>query len=87
MQDVRVSFGTVTGRPDISQKDFAEMIGLEGETWGTYERGVSYPNVKTLQRLKKLTGVNLDFLISGEPEKSSKKPATPPHLQIHQGRR
>lgn len=65
LEELRLSHGALINRPNISQSDFAELFGCQGETYGRWERGETEPSLEILQRLQKLTGVSLDYLISG----------------------
>ena len=54
----------------FNQKDFAALFGLRDETYRRYERGETEPNFATLEKLRQITGVSLDFIITGEVENS-----------------
>jgi DNA-binding XRE family transcriptional regulator len=47
------------------QKEFAEKLGLASETYRRYERAETEPNLETLDKIRELTGVSLDYLVSG----------------------
>ena len=49
-------------------EDFAVTIGLKPETYRRYERGETEPNINTLSKIRQVTGINLNFLIAGEPD-------------------
>lgn len=68
----REAYGTRTGRPDLDQKEFAEIVGIEAETYRRYERGETEPKLSTLVKIKRITGVPLDWLITGIEEKSAR---------------
>lgn len=51
---------------ELEQVDFAREIGVEAETYRTYERGRSQPKFATLERICERTGVSLDWLIRGK---------------------
>jgi transcriptional regulator with XRE-family HTH domain len=57
----------------MEQVEFAREIGVEAETYRTYERGRSQPKFAVLERICERTGVSLDWLIRG---KAMKLPAT-----------
>lgn len=47
-------------------KTFAEELGMEEpETYRRWERGETEPNLFHLKSIRRLTGVDLNFLISG----------------------
>jgi transcriptional regulator with XRE-family HTH domain len=68
----REAYGTRTGRPDLDAGEFAEIVGLEAETYRRYERGETEPKLATLVKIKRVTGVPLDWLITGTEEKSAR---------------
>jgi transcriptional regulator with XRE-family HTH domain len=59
------------------QKSFAVALGVSQSALSSYERGQSDPSSKALAAYARLTGVSLDWLLTGEggmfsdPEKSS----------------
>lgn len=61
-----------TGRPTMDAGEFAEIIGLEAETYRRYERGETEPKISTLRKIKEITGGSLDWLIAGPKEKSAR---------------
>ncbi|MBD5398781.1 helix-turn-helix transcriptional regulator [bacterium] len=48
-----------------TQKEMSTLLGLGTITWQNYERGISKPNLKTLQKLTDL-GFNINFLTSDD---------------------
>jgi transcriptional regulator with XRE-family HTH domain len=48
------------------QKDFADLIGVQHETYRMWERGKSRPKFEDLLKIKKHTQQSLDWLIAGE---------------------
>jgi transcriptional regulator with XRE-family HTH domain len=84
---VRELYALQTGRPGLDKKDFAALIGKEAQTYRRYEKGETEPNIETLIKIRKLTGVSLNYLIAGEPdvvqEQPRTKPNTKPHLVTH----
>lgn len=48
------------------QADFAKMLGLEAETYRTYERGRSRPSIETFKKIEKISGKSFEWLIGGE---------------------
>jgi len=55
-------------RTGLSMEDFASAVGLKAETYRRYERGETEPNVRTLAEIRRLTKINLNFLVAGEPD-------------------
>lgn len=47
----------------LSQKEAAIKIGVSVDTLSNYERGKSYPDVPTLQRIEEVYGITYDRLI------------------------
>ena len=59
---------TTRTRTGLSMEDFAVAIGLKPETYRRYERGETEPNINTLSKIRQMTGINLNFLVAGEPD-------------------
>lgn len=68
----REAYGVRTGRPELDAKEFAEIVGVEAETYRRYERGETQPKLSTLVKIKKVTGQSLDWLITGADEKPAR---------------
>ncbi|WP_217408673.1 helix-turn-helix domain-containing protein [Acetobacter estunensis] len=68
---LRHAFGQETGNPGITQKEFAELLGIEPERYGTYERGIREPPLSVLASIRRVTGVNLNGLIAGDIDKAA----------------
>jgi len=47
---LRQAFGASIGKPRLTQREFAEMLNLQAETYGRYERAETEPNVLLLTR-------------------------------------
>jgi transcriptional regulator with XRE-family HTH domain len=62
---VRTAYGIVTGRPKLARAEFAHELGLQRETYRRYERGEVSPPLEVLSNIRGLTGISLDYLISG----------------------
>lgn len=56
----------MTGRPNLTMGEFAQLLGLAEETYRRYERGETEPSLTTLTKLHRLTGASLDYLITGD---------------------
>jgi transcriptional regulator with XRE-family HTH domain len=61
---VRLAYGSVTGRPGLPRFEFATELGMEKETYCTYERGQRVPRFAFLVAVRHLTGISLDYLIA-----------------------
>lgn len=59
LSDVRKALG------HDSRKSFAELLGMSADTLGTYERGVSEPNMALLADYNRKYAVNLTWLVTG----------------------
>lgn len=68
----REAYGVRTGRPDLDAGEFAQIIGVEAETYRRYERGETQPKLSTLITIKRVTGQSLDWLITGTDEKAAR---------------
>lgn len=66
LEELRFAHGKQINLPDISQHYFADLIGVQGETYGRWERGETEPSLEALQRIRRITRASLDYLISGE---------------------
>jgi transcriptional regulator with XRE-family HTH domain len=65
---VRLAYGMVTGRPQLSRARFASELNLEKDTYRRYERGEMEPSLPTLAAIRRLTGISLDYLIADEDQ-------------------
>lgn len=50
----------------LSQKEFAQKMGLPQQNINRWEKGIVYPNVDNLFKMCKIFGVSMDWLIAGE---------------------
>src|SRR5437867_2598241 len=48
-----------------TQKELADQIGVVREMVANYERGIHHPPLQTLQKLARILGVSVDYLING----------------------
>jgi transcriptional regulator with XRE-family HTH domain len=62
---VRLAYGAATGSPALSRMIYADLLDIECERYRRYERGETNPPIFLLQRIRELTGISLDYLISG----------------------
>jgi phage repressor protein C with HTH and peptisase S24 domain len=51
-----------------NRKSFADLLEMSADTLGTYERGISEPNMTLLNTYNELFGVNLSWLVTGRGE-------------------
>ena len=51
---------------DITQADFAKIIGVAQQTVGSWEKGNSSPNYDILNRIANYFGVSTDYLLGRE---------------------
>lgn len=49
-----------------SQLEVARQVGVERTLIGNYEQGLNYPPLPTLQKLARVFGVTIDYLVNGE---------------------
>lgn len=68
---LRKAWGREIGRPDLTMGEFAEMLGLEAETYRRYERSETEPPIRVLSAIRRVTGVSLNSLISGDIERAA----------------
>jgi transcriptional regulator with XRE-family HTH domain len=62
----RLTFGAVKAQPDISRAQFAEMLSISAARYNRYERGEITPPLILIIRIRELTGISLDYLLTGE---------------------
>ena len=62
-EEIGVRLASVRGH--LSQKDFAERVGVSQTSWARYERGERYPDAETLLALEAL-GVSSRWVLTGE---------------------
>jgi transcriptional regulator with XRE-family HTH domain len=53
---------------DMTQKAFGELIGVSQATVSDYLRGEMEPTMRTLRRIRKVTGIPFDKLIGNKPK-------------------
>lgn len=68
LKRVRKSYGVRIGNPDLTIKDFADMLGIQGAAYANYERGTREPSLSVLTAIHKLTGADLTELVAGAGE-------------------
>ena len=51
---------------DLTQAEFAKMLGVPQNTLSKYERGQSAPPLDLLVRLKAHSGKSIDWIVTGE---------------------
>lgn len=62
---VRETYGMNTRRPNLNKKEFAAALKIEAQTYRRYEIGDTEPNLSVLARIHEVTGVSLDYLVTG----------------------
>jgi transcriptional regulator with XRE-family HTH domain len=63
LRRVREAHGYMTGRHDLTQYEFADDLGIPRATYGRYDRGEVNPSMEMLERIRRVTGISLDFLV------------------------
>ncbi|MBA3916415.1 MAG: helix-turn-helix transcriptional regulator [Acidobacteriales bacterium] len=53
---------------DCTQDEFARKLGISQSQLSKYERGIVAPPADVLIRIKEQFRVNIDWLLTGEPE-------------------
>ncbi|NPD68278.1 helix-turn-helix transcriptional regulator [Lichenicola cladoniae] len=65
LQELRADHGRHLGRGPLSQRAFSELLGIDKDRYGSYERADREPPLEILAKLRKVTGMSLDELIGG----------------------
>lgn len=55
---------------NLSQKEFAEALGISHRTLVGYEAGERFPTSETIYKIHKITNIDLNWLITGESQKT-----------------
>ena len=55
---------------DLTQAQFAEMLGIRQNTLSNYEKGKIVPTLEMLLKLKAHSGKSIDWIITGEEKLS-----------------
>lgn len=53
-------------RGNLSQAEFAANLGVNKELIGKYERGLNTPGGDILKKMREVTGVSLNWLLTGD---------------------
>lgn len=61
--NIKVTLKTARELKKLSQEEAAEQIGVSVDTLSNYERGKTFPDVKTLKRIEEVYGVSYNQLI------------------------
>ena len=56
----------IEARQPLDREQFAERLNVPKSTLGNWERGRTFPPPEILEQLPELTGVSLDWLITGK---------------------
>jgi hypothetical protein len=71
LREVRLRFGNETGQGRLTQKKFAQMLGISGERpeerYRLYEKALREPPLWVLAAVRRVTGYSLDDLIAQLP--------------------
>ena len=59
--------------PEQTQQEFAEFIGVPGQTLGNYLRGNREPSFDFLLRLRQKTDIDINWLLTGVAEEEEQK--------------
>lgn len=51
---------------DLTQAQFAEMLGIRQNTLSSYEKGRIVPTLEMLLKLKAHSGKSIDWIVTGE---------------------
>ncbi len=65
LRETRQVYGKRIGKPDLSGKQFALILGIEAQRYRRYERAEIEPPLHVLALLRRVTGVSLDRLVAG----------------------
>lgn len=63
LDNIKVTLKTARELKKLSQEEAAEQIGVSVDTLSNYERGKTFPDVKTLKRIEEVYGVSYNQLI------------------------
>lgn len=61
--NIKVTLKTARELKKLSQEEAAELIGVSVDTLSNYERGKTFPDVKTLKRIEEVYEVSYSQLI------------------------
>lgn len=61
--NMRMTLKTARELSGLTQSDAAQLIGVNADTLGNYERGKYYPDVPILRRIEEVYHVRYDQLI------------------------
>ncbi|MGO5353844.1 helix-turn-helix domain-containing protein [Faecalicoccus sp. LCP19S3_E3] len=61
--NIKVTLKTARELKKLSQEEAAEQIGVSVDTLSNYERGKTFPDVKTLKRIEEVYEVSYNQLI------------------------
>lgn len=71
LRKARLQYGSATGQGELTQHDFARMLGIDGERpeerYRLYEAAKREPPLWILAALRRVTGYSLDGLIAQLP--------------------
>lgn len=72
--EIPKAFRMERARRKISQKDMAELLGIERATYATYEKGTRTPSLSLLKKFSEMSGISIDSMVKGEDTGSIQVP-------------
>jgi len=60
---MRLTLRTLRALKDLTQKEAADLIGVDEQTWANYEKGKTFPDVPKIIRIEKAFNVNYNDII------------------------
>lgn len=65
LKSLRIAYGEAYSRPRLTTAEFAALLGVEPGRYRRYERAETEPPFWLLVAIQRMTGVSLDWLVSG----------------------
>jgi transcriptional regulator with XRE-family HTH domain len=53
---------------NVTQDEFASRLGISQSQLSKYERGIIGPSADVLVRIKKIAGISIDWLLTGDKD-------------------
>ena len=53
---------------EFTQQDIADRLNVDRSTYSNYERGVTEPGLKTLKKISRILGADVDALLADDDE-------------------
>jgi transcriptional regulator with XRE-family HTH domain len=67
---------------NLTQQQFADLLGIKRSLLGAYEEGRAKPNLATMERLIQIFGISIDALLRIDLSKSRPKAARPATVKV-----